>query len=118
MYNLYHNNSSPIAEYRPDAPLLNSPQDILDFMALSLQDNVQAHIISASSLCPDFFTLSSGLAGEILQKYSNYGLRLAIVGDWSQLKSRSLRDFITECNRGRQVFFVESREEALQRLDK
>jgi hypothetical protein len=38
----------------------------------------------------------------------NYGLRLAVVGDISELLERSgaLRDFVRESNRGRQVWFV------------
>ena len=32
----------------------------------------------------DFFILSTGLAGEILQKYTNYGGRIAIYGDYSR----------------------------------
>jgi len=64
----------------------------------------------------DFFDLKTGLAGEILQKFSNYRVKLAIVGDFEEVKSKSLRDFIRESNRGRTVNFVNSVEEAVERL--
>ena len=38
---------------------------------------------AAARLSPDFLRLSTGLAGDVLQKFVNYGLRVAIVGDVS-----------------------------------
>lgn len=72
--------------------------------------------ISKRLVAEEFFILSSGLAGEILQKYVNYGGRIAIYGDFSHYTSKPLRDFIRESNRGRDVFFVPSQEEAIDRL--
>jgi hypothetical protein len=68
-------------------------------------------------LHPDFFDLKSGLAGEILQKFSNYRVKLALAGDFSEIRSKSLKDFIRECNRGKTIFFVNSINDALSRLD-
>ena len=55
---------------------------------------------------------------KILQKWTNYGFRAAIFGDFSAYTevSKSLRDFIYECNRGTAVFFVPTRQEAEERL--
>ena len=64
----------------------------------------------------DFFILSTGLAGEILQKYINYGGRIAIYGDYSCYTSEPLKNFIYESNHGRDVFFVTTKEEAVGRL--
>jgi Domain of unknown function (DUF4180) len=45
------------------------------------------------------------LAGEFAQKFVNYRLRLAIVGDISQhlAGSEALCDFVAETNRGNQL---------------
>lgn len=72
--------------------------------------------ISKQQVAEDFFILSTGLAGEILQKYVNYGGRIAIYGDFSHYTSKPLRDFIRESNRGKDVFFAPSQEEAIDRL--
>ena len=72
--------------------------------------------ISKKLVAEDFFILSSGLAGEILQKYINYGGRIAIYGDYSHYTSKPLHDFIYESNKGRDVFFVGTIEEAIDRL--
>ena len=60
----------------------------------------------------------SGLAGEILQKFVNYRLKVAIVGDYSRYTSKPLHDFIRESNRGRDVFFVSTIEDAVELLTK
>jgi hypothetical protein len=60
--------------------------------------------------------LRTGKAGEILQKFSNYRVQLAIVGDYSKYNSKSLTDFIYESNKGRNINFVNSMEEALNVL--
>jgi len=58
------------------------------------------------------------LAGEILQKFSNYRVRLAIVGDFSTFTSKSIKDFIYESNKGRHINFVSSLDEAIKVLSK
>ena len=75
-------------------------------------------VIPADRLALDFFQLRTGLAGEILQKFVNYGLRLAIIGDLSAFTANSaaLRDLINESNRGNSVWFLPDLGEAEKRL--
>lgn len=75
-------------------------------------------VIDKRLIVEDFFILSTGLAGEILQKYTNYGGRIAIYGDYSRYTSKPLKDFIYESNKGKNVFFVSTMEEALEMLTK
>ena len=73
-------------------------------------------VIDKKLIVEDFFILSSGLAGEILQKYVNYGGRIAIYGDYSHYTSKPLKDFIYESNKGKDVFFVATQDEAVEML--
>ena len=73
-------------------------------------------VISKKLIVEDFFILSKGLAGEILQKYVNYGGRIAIYGDYSHYTSKPLKDFIYESNKGKDVFFVATQDEAIDKL--
>jgi hypothetical protein len=75
-------------------------------------------VIPVSRLSDDFFRLSTRLAGDVLQKFVNYRLRVAIVGDMSQWTAQSgpLRDFVSESNRGRSVWFMADLDELEQRL--
>ena len=72
----------------------------------------------AQRLGDAFFQLSTRVAGEAVQKFVNYGIRLAVVGDISAhvAASNALRDFVRESNRGRHVWFVDSLEELERRL--
>lgn len=75
-------------------------------------------VISKKLIAENFFILSTGLAGEILQKYINYGGRIAIYGDYSHYTSKPLKDFIYESNKGRDVFFAATEDEAIDLLTK
>ena len=75
-------------------------------------------VINKKMITEDFFILSTGLAGEILQKYINYGGRVAIYGDFSHYTSKPLKDFIYESNKGKDVFFVATEDEAIERLSR
>ena len=88
--------------------IIKNIQDALDLMANAPSDYI---IIHDYNLEPDFFDLSTRLAGEILQKFTNYQVKLAIIGDFSKYKSKTLKDFIYESNKNKEYLFVNSLEE-------
>jgi hypothetical protein len=93
------------------------PQDLLDLMMTAwYEHNCGSLIVYKESLPVEFFDLKTGVAGELLQKCSNYRMKFAVVGDFSSYESKSLRDFIYECNKGRLVFFKPDIESALEAL--
>ena len=108
--------SFKIAELEPESDLITGAGDMLDILAEAGYHDCNRLIVHEKSLHRDFFDLKTGMAGEILQKFSNYRVRLAIIGDFTDIKSKSLRDFIRESNRGRTVNFVNSVEEAEGKL--
>lgn len=92
-------------------------QDLLDlFVTAGYDCGCTGLIVYAQSLGDAFFDLKTRVAGELLQKCSNYRVRFAVVGDFSRYESKSLHDFIYECNKGNLVFFKSSVEEALDAL--
>lgn len=105
------------AEILAGPELIDGPDDILDSMAEARLNGSDRMIIHQRSFHPDFFELKTKVAGEILQKFSNYRMRLAIIGDFSGFKSRSLKEFIRESNQTGIINFVGSLDEALIRLD-
>jgi len=111
----YHNDNSAnrVAEVPAGFVKIGTPDDILDIIGeVGLKDCSRV-IIHSESFSREFFNLASGVAGEILQKFSNYRMRLAIVGDFSNLKSNSWKDFIRESNRGRSITFAGTVQDAL-----
>lgn len=74
--------------------------------------------IDKRAVVEDFFILSRGLAGEILEKFITYQAKIAIYGDYSGYTSKPLKDFIYESNKGRDIFFVATKEDAIEHLTK
>jgi hypothetical protein len=82
-----------------------------------IESGTGALLLDAAALPPEFFDLSSGVAGELLHRLSMYGIRLAgVVADPSR-HSAAFQDFLSEVNRGRQFRFFSTRAEALAWLD-
>lgn len=105
-----------IAELKAEEVAISEVQDALNLIANADYQGASSVIIRKENLCPEFFDLKTQIAGEILQKVSNYRKRLAIVGDFTGYNSKSLNDFIRESNRMGRVIFVETLEEAQRRL--
>ncbi|OOQ59519.1 DUF4180 domain-containing protein [Mucilaginibacter pedocola] len=111
-----HNKSNlQITELVSDDILIANAEEGAQLLADLYYQGFDMVIIKAVQLNPSFFELKSGLAGELLQKCSNWRMRLAIVGDFDEPASQSLRDFIYESNKGKTVNFVSSVDAALAR---
>ncbi len=92
--------------------------DANDIIGAAWEHKTDWIVIPVSRFSENFFDLQTRVAGGFLQKFMNYGLRVAIVGDISQhaMKSSALRDFVRESNRGKQVWFLASMEEFAARM--
>jgi len=106
----YHtlNNGKILAEILPETPLIAETADILDMMADAGYNSCDTMMIRRETFHPAFFDLKTGKAGEILQKFSNYRMKLAIIGNFTDVTSKSLKDFIRESNRRGIINFVDN----------
>ncbi len=110
-------NNIACAVVESDTTVITDPQSALDLLMTAKYEAVTKNIvISKKLITEDFFILSTGLAGEILQKFINYGGRIAIYGDYSYYTSKPLKDFMYESNHGKDVFFVSTKDEAVDIL--
>ena len=92
-------------------------QSALDLvMTARYEGGAEKLAIDKNAVAEDFFILSTGMAGEILQKFTNYHVKAAFYGDFTRYTSKPLQDFIYESNQGNGVFFVPTQEEAVRRL--
>jgi len=117
---IYHipNSTTAIAELTDENFIISRAQDVLDIFGDLIAVDCARIIIHERNLHADFFDLKTRLAGEVLQKFSNYKVKIAIVGDFAKYKSKSLRDFIFESNKSNYVFFTDSINSAIMRLEK
>lgn len=106
-----------LAVIHSEETLITDAQSALDLIAtVNYYHGINRLIIAKNAIIESFFNLSTGVAGEVLQKFSNYGGKIAIIGDFSGYKSKALHDFIYECNKGNTAFFVMTEKEAMAKL--
>lgn len=106
--------SATIAEIVADTIVISNIEDGTELLGNIYYQGFDAVILYEKNISPDFFDLKTKIAGEILQKFTNYRIRLIIIGDFSKYNSKSLNDFIFESNKGKQVKFLENIEKVLQ----
>ncbi len=83
-----------------DSMIITDVDSALDLlMSAQYEAGTKYIVVDKKNIIEDFFILSSGLAGEILQKFINYGGKIAIYGDFSHYTSKPLKDFIFESNK-------------------
>ena len=102
----------------PDGPPVRGEREAVDIIGQALGEGASWVALPGARLGDGFLTLSTRIAGEVIQKFVNYRIDLAIVGDISaQLAaSKPLRDFVYESNKGRHVWFVADLAELETRL--
>ncbi|MCR2807922.1 DUF4180 domain-containing protein [Paenibacillus soyae] len=107
----------PIAVISGDGIVISDVQSALDLMAtVRYETDSYRLVLNKSMIDESFFDLKTRVAGDILQKFINYGVKLAIVGDFSSYTSKSFQDFVYECNKGSHFFFLASEEQAVEKL--
>lgn len=103
-----------IAEVTGAPHSLKGMQMVLDLIGdLAFNHKVSRVLIDRSLIDESFFDLKSGFAGELAQKFTNYRMKLAVVGDFNLLLSLAMKAYIRESNLGQTAFFTKDREKAL-----
>jgi hypothetical protein len=89
-------------------PMISTSDDVNDVIGSAWGESISLIALPVARLDPEFFRLRSGLAGDILQKFVNYRLPVAVIGDIAEFTAASdaLRDFVWESNRGDHVWFL------------
>jgi hypothetical protein len=101
-----------IVEVAQSGPLLSSSADVRRVIEACLSMRASSVLLRAEQLPERFFDLSSGEAGEILQKLRTYRIRLAVVRDATMRMSTRFGELMTE-EQGRNDFrMFDSREAA------
>jgi hypothetical protein len=100
--------------------VVRDDRDAVDLIAEAhYEHQAEWVVLPAELLMPEFFRLETGVAGAIAQKFVNYRMSLAIVGDVSAHEdaSKPFRDWVRETNKGRHLWFVPDLAALTERLD-
>mgnify|MGYP000760108098 FL=1 len=85
----------PVAELTgPEKRIVDAPSALELAMTARHEAGASALLVDKAAVAEDFFILSTGLAGEILEKFIQYRIKMAVYGDFSCYTSKPLRDFI------------------------
>jgi hypothetical protein len=111
-------NNTTIAEVISNRIIIENAADGIDLLGNLYYQGFDKIIWYQQNITPSFFDLKNQMAGDILQKFSTYGVRLSIVGNFDTYtqESKSLHDFIIESNKRKHINFVSSLSQALECL--
>ncbi|HEY5095401.1 MAG TPA: DUF4180 domain-containing protein [Candidatus Eremiobacteraceae bacterium] len=114
----YDLHSVKVYECAAEGAPLRTDRDAVDLIGKLFETHSNLVVLPTGRLGDDFFELKTGIAGEFIQIFGIYGLRVAIVGDISRhvAESELLRDCVQKSNSGDQVWFLPSLDELDERL--
>jgi hypothetical protein len=115
---VYETHGVRVLECDANEKQLRNYNEAVELIGNAFEKRASVILVPAECLDDDFFRLNTRIAGELIQKIVQYRLRLVIVGDISRhlAESTALRAFVLEANRGKDVWFVATREELDERL--
>lgn len=91
--------------------------DPIDVIQSCAEVEAQVVLLDEGVLLEEFFDLSSGVAGELMNKLSMYRIRLAAVVPDVSIHSEHFQAFAREANRRGDARFFRNREEAVAWLE-
>jgi hypothetical protein len=98
--------------------LIKDENDALDLVSICGENDTQLLMLHSESLCDDFFRLRTCVAGNILQKFINYYIKVAAVIPEELVNHGRFREMALEANRRRDFHIFTSRDEAEEWLVK
>ena len=113
-YELIHRGDLRYLDALPHGSQIQGEQDALDWVGACGETGTNLPMLHAGNLPEAFFDLSSGVAGAILLKFSNYRIQVAAVLTPGLVGQGKFYEMVLEANRGSdfRVFFDLEKAEA------
>ncbi|WP_368487922.1 DUF4180 domain-containing protein [Clostridium sp. BJN0013] len=99
-YKVIERNNKKYIECNSSETLLRSEQDALNLTAACVENNIYLLMLHSEVLTDDFFKLRTGLAGQVLQKFINYHVKVVVVLTSEQKIKGKFKELIAESNKG------------------
>jgi len=78
---------------------LSSEQDAIDLIAACWENDTSLVMLHSEVLAEDFFKLKTGLAGQVLQKFMNYHIKVAVIITDEQKIKGKFKELLAESNK-------------------
>lgn len=97
---------------------LRGEQDAVDLIGLAFGEEAGVVVVPADRVAPEFYKLSTRVAGDVVRKFQGYRVRLVVLGDISAHleASEAFRAFVRETNRGKDIWFLTDNTELSAKL--
>ncbi len=112
------NGEQVYVECLADGGQLDSEAAALELVGVCWAAGVKRLLIHGASLPAEFFDLKTGLAGAVLLKLSNYGIRCALLLTPGQAGSGRFYEMALEANRGDALHIAYERQDAEDWLER
>jgi hypothetical protein len=111
-------NGYTVARLAKTGDTISTSEQSSDLFGNAWFEHFEVIAIPTVRLAEEFFSFSTGFAGEIVRKSVSYNLRLAILGDIEQYvtHSSSFNAFVEEANKGEHVWFLANYEALITKL--
>ncbi len=96
----------------PDSGVVANESDLLTLFSDCYEFATNRLLLSEAHLHPNFFDLSTGMAGALFLKLSIYHVKTAVVANLQAIKSQRFHELIQESNKGSQIRFFNTTTEA------
>lgn len=112
--------SQPCLVLTGSDPVLRTVRDATNLIGDAMGHGAAAVAVPVDRIDPAFFDLSTGFAGEVLQKAANYRLAFAVVGDISPYteRTKAFRDLVVESAHATGYCFVPTFDDLPGRLER
>ncbi|MCE1253807.1 MAG: DUF4180 domain-containing protein [Anaerolineae bacterium] len=111
-YRAVEKNEKIYVECLADGVLLDGEAAALDLVAGCMEYTCNRLLLPEGVLPDTFFQLKSGVAGQVLQKFVNYHMRVAAVIDPRMAREGRFGEMVLEANRGNQFRVFDDRAQA------
>lgn len=91
---------------------LSTENDALDLIALCWEHEINALMIHYEALSEDFFKLKTKVAGNIIQKFINYGIKATTIIPQEIIQKGRFKELVMETNKGNHFRFYDNKDEA------
>jgi PadR family transcriptional regulator, regulatory protein AphA len=103
-----------VSEYFELPPQPAGEFDPVVVVTACIESGTDRLLLDDGALPPEFFDLSTGVAGTLVQRLTQYEIRMAAVVPDPSIHSQPFQDFAREANAGRSRFrFFPDREQAV-----
>lgn len=115
-YRIRESERGKYIELMSAAEPLRTENDALDLIALGWEHETQAVLIHGEALSEDFFKLRTKSAGDMIQKFTNYGMKVAAIIPRETTQQGRFKEMASETNNGPHFRIYDRIEEAEQWL--